>query len=313
MIKANLFEQVLIDPARENSGGQLLIVSGFATASMADRHMSVLRENGIDVQISLIVGMTHAIRRPQHIAFQGLVENNPYGIEFNCRYACIGNHVHAKTYLYLDRHGDPKHAFCGSANYTQNGFGTRQIETLSPADPKSVEDFHLHIRSISTSCFEHEIEDVPPPIQPENRLIHRPSKVLLPLVIVRTGETHRAGGLNWGQRENRERNQAYIPIPSHIRNSDFFPPLGERFAALADDGKFLIFARAQQGAKALHTPLNNSEIGKYFRKRLGVPLGERVERQHLLDYGRLNVGFTKFDDETYQMDFSPNPNSSVEP
>ncbi len=226
MIRTDLFEQVLVDPARENSGGHLLIVSGYATANMAHHHMSVLREYEVNIQISLIVGMTHAILSPQHTAFKDLVITNPYGIDFSCQYACTGNHVHAKTYLYLDKHGNRKHAFCGSANYTKNGFGTRQIEILSPADPKSVEDFYRHIQKISLSCFEHEIEDLSPSILHENRLIHRPLKASLPLVISRTGETHRAGGLNWGQRENREKNQAYIPIPSAVRDSDFFPQGG---------------------------------------------------------------------------------------
>ena len=63
---------------------------------------------------------------------------------------------------------------------------------------------------------------------------------------------------------------------------------------------------AQQDGKALHTTIDNSELGRYFRKRLGVPSGEFVTHQHLLDYGRHDVGFYRIDSETYQMDFEPN-------
>lgn len=52
--------------------------------------------------------------------------------------------------------------------------------------------------------------------------------------------------------------------------------------------------------------MDNSELGRYFRKRIGVPSGTFVTRQHLLDYGRHDVGFYRIDPETYQMDFQPN-------
>ena len=46
----------------------------------------------------------------------------------------------------------------------------------------------------------------------------------LPLYIEKRSETHSKAGLNWGQRGTRNRDEAYIPIPSELqyRNSDFF-------------------------------------------------------------------------------------------
>ena len=61
---------------------------------------------------------------------------------------------------------------------------------------------------------------------------------------------------------------------------------------------------AQDGDKAIHSTKNNSLLGKYFRKRLGVPLGEFVTRQHLQAYGRTDIKICKIDNETYFMDFS---------
>jgi hypothetical protein len=45
-------------------------------------------------------------------------------------------------------------------------------------------------------------------------------------------------------------------------------------------------------------------MGEYFRKRLGVPLGEPLKMEHLLKYGRTDIDFYKIDDENYYMDFS---------
>jgi hypothetical protein len=74
---------------------------------------------------------------------------------------------------------------------------------------------------------------------------------------------------------------------------------------LTDDNKVLICTRAQDNGKAIQTPHNNSLIGEYFRRRLGVPFGEPVTIEHLQNYGRTDVDFYKIDDETYFMDFAP--------
>lgn len=47
-----------------------------------------------------------------------------------------------------------------------------------------------------------------------------------------------------------------------------------------------------------------SEMGIYFRRRIGVPLGQPVRRHHLLHYGRTDVGVTKIGEGVYRFDFS---------
>ena len=118
----------------------------------------------------------------------------------------------------------------------------------------------------------------------------------------RKGEIHQKSGLNWGFRPNRNRNEAYIPVP--VQHYEFFPPIKQEFTVLTDDGYPFIFVKAQERGKALETPQSNAELGYYFRKRLGLQFGEFVTKQHLIDYGRTDVTFTKIDEETYLMDFS---------
>ena len=67
----------------------------------------------------------------------------------------------------------------------------------------------------------------------------------------------------------------------------------------------MILRIEQQNDKAITTPARNSDLGEYFRNRLGLANGDFVTREDLDRYGRTNVIFIKLDEETYYMDFSP--------
>jgi hypothetical protein len=111
-------------------------------------------------------------------------------------------------------------------------------------------------------------------------------------------------GLNWGQRAGREPNQAYIPIPSTVYNTDFFPERGTPFTVYTDDNQILYCVTAQDNGKALETYQNNSDLGLYFRNRLGVNSGAKVFLSDLDNYGRRDVTICKIDDENYFLDFN---------
>ena len=130
----------------------------------------------------------------------------------------------------------------------------------------------------------------------------------LSLLSTRTGETHNAGaGLNWGQstvtRKRSSPDEAYIPIPAHISRSGFFPDRARHFTIITDDGFSFDCVVAQDGDKAMETPKDNSILGKYFKRRIGVKLGDFVYKHHLVNYGRTSVKICKIDDETYYLDF----------
>jgi len=150
------------------------------------------------------------------------------------------------------------------------------------------------------------------------------NSVKLPLV-TRTGEPGTRSGLNWGQRNTRDPNQAYIPIP--VEHRSFFPARGLPFTCHTDDGRQLTLVVAQlvrlsptapepetkpdpdivylrEAGKALHTPHENSELGRYFRRRLGLRSGTFVTRKHLDAYGRTDVEFGRISETVYYLDFS---------
>lgn len=123
-------------------------------------------------------------------------------------------------------------------------------------------------------------------------------------LLARNGEPGRRSGLNWGQRPNRNPNEAYIHLPRRIAKSGFFPLEERHFTAITDDRHQLILRIEQQNDKAITTPARNSDLGEYFRNRLGLANGEYVSRDALDRYGRTDVTFIKLDEETYYMDFS---------
>ena len=267
MIHEDLFRQVLLEPGRDAPGGAVRIVSGFATAGMADRHMEHLQKQNIDISIELIVGMTvqHGIQDAHHLAFCKLAEQESCGVNLQCRYVVRDNPVHSKVYVWLDYSGNPSKAFCGSANYTLAGFGKSQTEAVTLSDPIRCNQFYEDVFRRTFDCRQDHIENnvriFPSQQATEQESSLECAKLSL---LIKGGNTPARSGINWGQRPEykREPNQSYISIPADIRNSNFFPPRGEQFTVLTDDGESFIFVRVQDGGKGLHTTQNNSLLGR---------------------------------------------------
>jgi hypothetical protein len=328
MLTKDLFKEVLFQPA-QNGANKLYIVSGYATAAMAFHHLQSLRQNNYQVSVELIIGMSASdgLSESNHKGFQKLVQNDFSGA-FSCSYLTEMPPVHSKVYAWY-RDQQPVCGFIGSANYTQTAFGKNQREVMTLADAEQGLDYFQGLIPQSIYCDNIDAENfvqiynersyervkrertAAQQPQPETELApSSPSLLGLPFVQVslldRYGNLPQRSGLNWGQRPEygREPNQAYIKLPSSIYNTDFFPQRGVHFTVLTDDGKVLICTRAQDSAKAIETPHNNSLIGEYFRNRLGLPNGAPVTTNDLQRYGRTTVDFYKIDDETYFMDFS---------
>ena len=120
----------------------------------------------------------------------------------------------------------------------------------------------------------------------------------------RSGNLPPVSGLNWGQREGRQPNEAYLPLRGTSNKAGFLPPNASRFTLKTDDGKSLDCVRGQATGKAIGTYENNSILGEYFRGRLGLPLGSFVNKADLETYGRTNYTIEKIDGGTFLLDFS---------
>jgi hypothetical protein len=326
MYSQNLFDEILIQLAKRGAN-KLFVVSGYATAAMAFGHMEAIKESNHEIEIELIVGMSpvDGLSKTNHKGFQELMETTFAG-NFLCSYLTELPSVHSKLYAWF-KDDQPVCGFVGSANYTQNAFGKNQREIMTDSDPKEGLDYFQQLIPQTIYCNHLEAENLIQiynerhfqRVERERETIRQeeaniivatvePGLVGLPCVrlsfLDKKGHVPKSSGLNWGQRSNREPNQAYIGVPSSIYNTDFFPDRKVQFTVLTDDEKILICTRAQDNGKAIHTPHNNSLIGEYFRNRLGVANGAAVGLDDLLGYGLTDVTFYKIDDETYYMDFS---------
>lgn len=323
IISTELFEKALIEPLSLQNANRLYIVSGYATALMAMRHIEYSKRLKKDLSIHLIVGMCpqDGIERKNHLAFKDL-QSDKFDAKFKCNYIFGRPPVHSKVYAWFNNN-TPIAGFIGSANYTQNAFSGSMRETLSSVDPALCYEYYSSLIGETVNCAENNIPDLIDIFDAErikrivkdeleneaeaktainSEFLNLPSVTLS--LVDRQGEVPARSGLNWGQRDGREHNQAYLNIPAEIGRSGFFPERYETFTVITDDDKQIICVRAQDGGKGLHSTLNNSLIGEYFRFRLGLSNGEFVTKEHLLRYGRTDVTFYKIDDENYFMDFS---------
>ncbi len=313
MIRDDIFERALIEPARDQQANKLYIVSGYASPAMVQTHFTKLDSLDLTVEINLIIGMAplDAVNQINHFAFQSLMESTFKG-RFFCSYVNKLPRVHSKVYSWFKDH-IPVTGFVGSSNYTQVAFlGNNQLEVLQNDDPIECRNYYNELIPNALFCTHNEasllvherrVQDLSDKAYRFNYASSKLNKVTVSLLTSK-GKMGLRSSLNWGQRENRNKNQAYIPLVSKIASSDFFPPNAQHFTVLTDDDKTIIMTKAQGNGKALHSPENNSILGEYFRNRLGLDSGAFVRLSDLVAYGRSDVTFYKIDDETYYMDFS---------
>lgn len=321
MITRGLYTSVLIDPRRR--ANRLFIVSGYASATFARRHLLELLEINENVEINLIIGMPG--KKSDHIAFIQLHEEFPDN--FKGYYLNTTPPVHSKVYSWYNNR-TPVFGFAGSANYSQYGFfETQQVNQISEENPTRIKNLFDTLLRRSIYMPEMEVE-----IPEGHREAHIPGSIpagtvnweipdkRVTISFLQTNGTLPAGGsgLNWGQRlekrvnrktgkvsyVQRESNQAYLGLRLSSRNEGFLPPRAITFTLVTDDGHSFDCVVAQDNRKAIETNKNNSLLGVYMRNRLGVALGQPVRIEDLERYGRTDFTIEKIDDETFLLDFS---------
>lgn len=307
MLNEDLFNKVLIEPTKATAD-KIYIVSAFATPAMAYKHFSEIPQG---VEIQLVIGMTkkYGIPKVYHQEFVKLAKID-FPNRFNCSYIIQDPPVHAKTYSWFCS-GNPMVAFAGSANYTQSAFLGKQREVLVETEASHLKEYFESLLADAESCQSEDVNEKIKLIEIANwpylkdDMFADPGTDSINLSLLDSeGNIHNRAGLNWGQRPGRESNQAYIPVPAPIANMEFFPLSGIYFTIITDDGVTFDAVVAQSGDKAIETPHDNSILGRYFRQRIGVPLGSFVQREDLERYGRTDVEFKKINDEAYLLDFS---------
>ncbi|MDF2052990.1 restriction endonuclease PLD domain-containing protein [Priestia megaterium] len=311
IVTDNLLKKLIINPYNEGKQ-KLKIVSGYASPTFV-HHILYALEN---VHVELTIGMVKhdPITIWEHKEYLKMAEDTK---RLNVEYYVGEKPIHSKV-IYWEENGifDKPLAFMGSANFTRNGYINYQ-ETMTQIEPeKALAAFPSeHLLNFKTPFIE-ELMEFAYQIGHTSRIDTsavarvvrntKPSVDLLLTTAENPRKIHSTGGLNWGQRPGREKNQAYIPVQKKIHNINpgFFPEKKVEFTLITDDGESFVCVMAQANNKAIETCHDNSILGKYFRNRLGVSLGEFVTIEHLDNYGRNYITIYKINDETYFMDFS---------
>lgn len=338
MISKNLLDAILIKPFEENIADKLCVIAGHATSAMVSKHFKALEEVqqkkklSAEVSIELIVGMCiqEGLKLVNHRGFQKLVDEDFAG-RFKCSYIDRRPPVNSKVYIWL-KNEFPVRAFIGSADYSQNAFFRGQREVLVECDPKEGYDYYQTLIGETVYCTHLDADNfIKTPddeifltlaaanfveVNDENQLDadtedETESSEVCISFLDKKGGLPAKSGLNWGldgkgnkRQPHRTGNEAYIKVPSAVYHTDFFPGISEHFTILTDDDISLLCTREQSKGKSITTPKNNSQMGEYFRRRLGIGSGKPVLKSDLERYGRTNVCFTKLDEESYFMDFS---------
>jgi hypothetical protein len=317
MLYTENLEDIIFHRHEMFAADELIIVSGYVGPKPIQRLQT------LPFRSRVVYGMYGAegIRRPLHNSLVGLqnkIEN------INIFYSNLP--VHAKCYAWLNS-GQIVHALIGSANFSSSGLTTPYREILAETTHDTFNPLNDYITKIfnnSISCLEVGMEQI---IEPTLAT----ETVCLLSLLGKGGEVQNAAGLNWGQsaKGHITRNDAYIKIRIQdiLEFPDLFPPKqlapiqhdrrgrpqrhNDKIDIIWDDGTMMegIFFGNQFVNEVLYPKQvgsfpSYSEMGKYFRRRLRVPLVQPVRRYHLNRYGRTDVGVSLLSEGVYRFDFS---------
>ena len=305
----SIAQQLFFQPLSERTS-KLCILTSQATPSMASWLLKSYKEQGrADIEVELIITnvFDEGIDTISHEGFKELHGDRYSNIwnNFSCCYLC--KPPITKQNYYIWRNGEtPVKAFECSCAFSQQSMLKTNNDAISLCSVTYANALYEKNVDLSIYCNHSEVEDFIVVRSPHAMLPSISSKencVRLSL-LARGEEIGTKSGLNWGQRNNRNKNEAYIPLPAKIARTGFFPLNKQHFLVVTDDNHTLLLRVEQQNDKAITTPASNALLGEYFRNRLGLPNGSYIKKEHLIAYGRSNVTFYKIDEEQYYMDFS---------
>lgn len=305
----SIAEKILFEPLQ--AGANRLCISTYhATPSMVSWLLTTYDERNMgEVSIELVIEsvVDQGIDCNSHKGFKELqkeFKSNGKG-NFTCSYLHTPPVSNNNMFIWL-RNDDPIRAFNCSYDFTQASLLRTHRGSFNERMAAYAYKLFSQIIDRTIYCNHSEVEDYVV-IKPTDSPLLSEGTSLENCVLsflTKTGEPGTKSGLNWGQRNKRNKNEAYIPLPSKVAKSGFFPLNKQHFLVVTDDRHTLQLRVEQQNNKAITTPSSNALLGEYFRNRLGLANGAYVNAADLRSYGRTDVTFYKIDDEQYYMDFS---------
>ena len=315
MITDDFFDRILIAPIYDLGVDRLCIVCGDASSAFSRYHVERLADLERTVTIELIVGMTpvKGLSIDEHENFKFLAKSKEYpNVTFKCRYVKSDTPpVHSNVYVWL-KNRQPTAGFIGSANYTFASFLDGQKEVMDEAQSGELIKMYRDLGSKSISCSAGKIEDkvkfFDSPFLPErvaNANKPRGQFHSVPLLLTENDAAPKSGTASMQVGLHQLSGEAEFYLPEALGRTDFFPSNGKRFVLIADDGwENTMSIHEYNGRKSLNVATNKRLFTHYLKARLGLQPYEIVDYEHLLEYGRSKIEFTKADGY-YYLDFDP--------
>ncbi|WP_422391371.1 restriction endonuclease PLD domain-containing protein [Arthrobacter sp. N1] len=339
MFYDNLAELILRAP---QDGTNLDVVSGYASPSallwcLSDGDPSRMVSSSPELKITqvmpkirLLIGMAGAsgVTRAEHEMYMRLCAGSQGHLEVRYPHPNFQSDIHTKAYLWKDEILRPLAGFSGSANMTNAGMGIGnhvQENVMSNVDPVAVSVYFEQRYSLALDCLSPGVEDLIdfPVHQDDVQLPAAPTgkpgpsrpdadagRVKFYLYKKREGQAYEpGGGINWGHRGTRDRNEAYAAISAAVSRSDFLPLKNTPITVHCDDGEILVLRGAsgdekQPSGKDLTSIPSNATLGAYLRGRMGLQSGQYVGMEELSDYGRAYFTLSRLQSGDYYLDFS---------
>jgi hypothetical protein len=313
---SNIENEILSRPV---PGASLAIVSGYISPYAVKQ----LEKRLITANVVYGLFKNDGVPKAQHDEYLRLIASSKGAVQVRYSAAC---EIHSKLYVWHTK-GTVHRAMVGSANFTYSGLCTPGRELLVDVDSAELVSAYKIVESAiaaSKHCADKSLASG----------IYVPKIEFGQLKTVRAGiaatvkygaidlapnnKVQQRSGLNWGfASANVSMDDAYLPISvGLIRSTQGLiqprAPQGNRPVELVwDDGTVMTgqFEGSQpiNGAsypKQLASHPIKSVMGKYIRKRLKIPSGTQIGLNHLLAYGRTQIGVGVLHDGVYFLDFS---------
>ena len=244
--------------------------------------------------------------------------------------------IHSKCYAWK-KDGKIVHALVGSANFSTNGLCTPFREILAETTKDTFRPLNAYIAMIlenSISCNLGVVRAKKTPTVTSGA-DDFPSESVCSMVLYnpKTGEVQNGHGLNWGLAAGSHvrPDDANIPIradyvrkyPGLFPEKMTLPRAGTKagrahrhndaIEIIWDDGTSmsgLLEGNYQIDGKTYPKQISSfpakSLLGRYIRRRLGVPSGRKVTMRDLRNYGRSTIDVSLQGEGIYYFDFSIN-------
>lgn len=320
------YEKHIISDVYNKGYRHLKILSGQVSPLLVEQILDHYKELNLKIYIGMV--SVKGILKWTHLAFQHLIIRYPSRLDIYYQVSRPGNHSNIYYWENPLILGLDHKIFVGSASFTLNSYYHRkEIIVMENLDADEIFE-HLDIINCTSPNVTQQINIHQ---NPENELIvpyddkqlelfnlstdqdtkYEVEYIDIPLTI-RGGETPPKSGINWGhngrsgiRQPTRTGNEAYLSISKqvHKERPNFLPQRGEKILILTDDGEMFVCVVAQEHRKAIQTCDNNSILGSYIRKRIGVPSGAYIETRDLARYGRDSIRLSKIHEGLYALNF----------